>query len=52
MPHQQIPRRRQDRTIIVDFQQEATYFALLTQGKAFVDFVVAFILSIGFQLRH
>jgi hypothetical protein len=52
MPHQQTTRRRQDRTIIVDFQQEATYFSLLSQGKAFIDFVVAFLLSIDFQLNH
>jgi hypothetical protein len=48
----QPPPRREDRTIVVDFQDEATYFHLLSQGKAFVDLVVAFLLSIGFQLKH
>src|SRR5918992_4241910 len=43
---------RQNRTITVDFQDQTTYFQLLSEGKAFVEFVVAFILSIGFQLHH
>ena len=43
---------RQNRTITVDFQNEATYFQLLGDGKAFVEFVFAFILSLGFQLAH
>jgi hypothetical protein len=45
-------RSRQDRTIVVDFHDEATYVHLLEEGKAFVDLVVAFMLSIGFQLTH
>jgi hypothetical protein len=36
----------------IDFQNEATYFQLLDDGKAFVELVLAFILSIGFQLKH
>src|SRR5712692_6261708 len=43
---------RQNRTITVDFQDEATYFQLLGDTKAFVEFVLAFILSLGFQLIH
>ena len=43
---------RHNRTITVDFQDQTTYFQLLSDGKAFVEFVVAFILSIGFQLHH
>jgi hypothetical protein len=43
---------RQNRTITVDFQDEATYFQLLGHTKAFVEFVLAFILSLGFQLLH
>src|ERR671936_1118364 len=43
---------RQNRTITVDFQNEATYFQLLGDGKAFVECVFAFILSLGFQLAH
>jgi hypothetical protein len=43
---------RQNRTITVDFQDEATYFQLLDDGKAFVEFVLAFLLSLGFQLTH
>jgi hypothetical protein len=43
---------RENRTITVDFQHEATYFQLLGDGKAFVELVMAFILSLGFQLKH
>src|SRR5919202_1174760 len=43
---------RANRTITVDFQNEAIYFQLLSDGKAFVEFVFAFILSRGFQLAH
>ena len=43
---------RENRTITVDFQNEATYFQLLGDGKAFVECVLAFVLSLGFQLRH
>jgi hypothetical protein len=43
---------RENRTITVDFQHEATYLQLLGDGKAFVEFVMAFILSLGFQLAH
>src|SRR5437870_11744162 len=44
--------RRENRTITVDFHDETTYFALLGNTKAFVEFVFAFVLSIGFQLTH
>jgi hypothetical protein len=43
---------REKRTITVDFHDETTYFALLGNTKAFVEFVLAFIRSIGFQLKH
>ena len=45
-------RIRENRTITVDFQNEATYVQLLGDGKAFVEVVMAFILSLGFQLKH
>jgi hypothetical protein len=51
MAHTATP-TRENRTITVDFHDEATYFALLRDGKAFVEFVLAFILSLGFQLTH
>src|SRR6266436_4438928 len=41
-----------NRTITVDFQNEATYFQLLSDGRAFIEFVLAFILALGFQLTH
>jgi hypothetical protein len=43
---------RQNRTITVDFHDETTYFALLGNTKAFVEFVFAFLLALGFQLLH
>src|SRR5215470_8691092 len=43
---------RENRTITVDFQNEATYVQLLGDGKAFVELVMAFLLSLGFQLKH
>jgi hypothetical protein len=43
---------RHNRTITVDFHDETTYFALVATPKAFVEFVLAFLLSIGFQLLH
>src|ERR1044072_6062767 len=43
---------RENRTITVDFQNEATYFQLLGDGKAFVECVLAFLLALGLQLKH
>jgi hypothetical protein len=43
---------RENRTITIDFQNEATYFQLLGDGKTFLEFVFAFLLSLGFQLKH
>jgi hypothetical protein len=43
---------RENRTITVDFHDEATYVQLLGDGKAFVEWVLAFILALGLQLRH
>src|SRR5712664_2335874 len=43
---------RENRTITVDFNDEATYFALLSDGKAFIECIFAFLLSLGFQLHH
>jgi hypothetical protein len=43
---------RENRTITVDFHDEATYFQLLGDGKAFVEWVIAFIFALGLQLRH
>jgi hypothetical protein len=43
---------RANRTITIDFRSEATYFQLLGDGKAFLECVLAFLLSLGFQLAH
>src|SRR6266700_149239 len=45
-------RTRENRTITVDFRDEFTYFELLSDGKAFVECVLAFLLTLGFQLLH
>ena len=43
---------RHNRTITVDFHDETTYAELLGNTKAFVEFVLAFLLALGFQLLH
>src|SRR5215813_10925559 len=43
---------RANRTITVDFRSEATYFQLLGDGKAFLACILAFVMSLGFQLTH
>jgi hypothetical protein len=43
---------RDNRTITVDFHDETTYFKLLDDRRAFVEFVLAFLLALGFQLKH
>ena len=43
---------RENCTRSVDFQDEDTYSQLLGDGKAFIAFVLVFILSPGFQLHH
>src|SRR5262245_37622125 len=43
---------RENRTITVDFRDEATYFQLLSDGKAFLGCVLALVRSLGFQLTH
>ena len=43
---------RENRTITVDFHDEATYVALRSDGKAFVECILACILSLGFPLHH
>ena len=42
---------RENRTITIDFQNEATYMQLLGDGKAFLECVLAFVMSLGFQLN-
>ena len=39
---------RANRTITVDFQNEATYFQILDDGMAFVECVLAFLLALAF----
>jgi hypothetical protein len=39
-------------SITVDFRDEATYFRLMEDGKAFLECMIAFLLALGFQLKH
>src|SRR4029453_18115302 len=43
---------RDNRTITVDFRDDATYYQLLGDGKAFVECVLSLLLALGFQLTH
>src|SRR2546428_504321 len=43
---------RENRTLSVDFQNEATYDQLLGDGKAFIQCVLALLFALGFQLKH
>src|SRR5438034_10104014 len=43
---------RENRTITVDFRDEATYFCLMADGKVFLESVLAFLMVLGFQLKH
>src|SRR5438094_10007097 len=43
---------RKNSTITVHFKDETTYGRLMDDVKAFVEFVLAFLLSLGFQLTH
>jgi hypothetical protein len=42
----------ENRTITINFQNEATYLQLLGNGKAFLECVLAFLLALGLQLKH
>jgi hypothetical protein len=50
--HNTARQTRDNRTITVDFRSEATYFQLLGDGKAFLECVLAFVMALGFQLKH
>src|SRR5499433_2695934 len=50
--HHTTTQPRVHRTTTIDFQNEATYFQLLGDRKAFLECVLAFVLSLGFQLKH
>src|SRR5262245_35862052 len=43
---------RENRTITIDVRDEATYFQLLGNGRAFLECVLAFLLALGLQLKH
>ena len=43
---------RDNRTLTVDFRDDATYYQLLGDGKMFIECILAFLLALGFQLKH
>jgi len=43
---------RHNRTITVDFHDEATYVQRLDDGKVFVELIIVFLLALGLQLKH
>ena len=43
---------RHNSTITVDVHDEPTYSHVLDDGKAFVECVLTFLLSLGLQLKH
>jgi hypothetical protein len=43
---------RDNRTMTVELRDEATSFQLLGDGKAFLAYVLVFVLSLGVQLTH
>jgi hypothetical protein len=43
---------RDNRTITVDVHDETTYFTLLDDRRAFIAFVLAFLLALGVPLKH
>src|SRR6266487_4221295 len=45
-------RTRENRTMTVDCRNEATDFQLLGDGKAFLECLLAFIMSLGLQLQN
>ena len=45
-------RTRHNRTITVDFHDEATYLQLLGDGKAFLECVIAFVLVSWFSAQR
>jgi hypothetical protein len=46
------PPPREHRTITVDILQETTSFPMLGDGQAFLPCVMAFVMAIGFELKH
>ena len=44
--------KNKNRSIIVDFGDENNYQTVISEGKFFLEFVLAYILSLGFQLLH
>ena len=43
---------RENRTLSVDFNDKSTYHRLIENRKIFIEFIIAFIVKIGFQLKH
>ncbi len=48
----QAKKKREKRTITIDFNDEETYHELCKSCSGFIEFVVAYIMSLGLQLKH
>ena len=41
-----------NRTIVVDFGDESQYLKIISDKKTFLEFVITYIFSLGFQLSQ
>jgi hypothetical protein len=48
----EVTMKNRNRTIIVDFTDENQYQKIITDGTAFVEWVVAYLLALGLQILH
>ncbi len=44
--------KRENRTVTVNSETENSYYQLVTDSRAFIEFITGFIMSIGFHLKH
>ena len=45
-------RKKEGHTITVDFKTTEAHLRIIQDGKAFIEFVVNLLVSIGVQLKH
>ncbi len=44
--------KRENRTVTVNSETENSYYQLVTDSRAFIEFITGFIMSIVFHLKH
>ncbi|MBF0119658.1 MAG: hypothetical protein HQK79_12535 [Desulfobacterales bacterium] len=44
--------KKGNRRITGDFKDEIVYYQLIQDGNAFIEFIIAIVMSFGFQLKH